>query len=83
MNDTSAEVSKIVVDHYRSITPAERWSAASSRFEMARKIVESSLPIGLMMEQRRLAIVRRLYGNELLEATLIAHAKYEYSTTSA
>jgi hypothetical protein len=59
------------------MTPEERWSAASSLFETARKIVESSLPSDLSMEQRRLAVIRRLYQNELPEAALVAHAKYQ------
>jgi len=81
MNDTSAAIAKVVVDRYRSMTPAERWLAASSLFETARKIVESSLPSGLTMEQRRLAVVRRLYTNELPEVALIAHARYVDSAT--
>jgi hypothetical protein len=76
MNDTSAAISKAVADRHRSMTPAERWLAASSLFETARKIVESSLPSGLALDQRRLAVARRLYQNELPEAALIAHAKF-------
>lgn len=83
MNDTSADICKIVADRYRLMTPEERWVAASSLFETARKIVESSLPSGLTMEQRRLAIVRRLYRNELPEAALIAHARHVDPVTSA
>jgi hypothetical protein len=81
MNDTSAAISKVVLDRHRSMTPAERWLAASSLFETARKIVESSLPNDLAMDQRRLAVVRRLYQNELPEAALIAHARYFDSAT--
>jgi hypothetical protein len=76
MNDTSAAISKIVSDRYRSMTPAERWLAASSLFESARKIVEASLPTELTAQQRRLAIIRRFYENELPEEALIAHARY-------
>ena len=76
MNDTSVAISEVVSDRYRSMTAAERWLAAASLFETARKIVASSLPSGLTMEQRRLAIIRRLYQDELPEAALIAHAKY-------
>jgi hypothetical protein len=47
MNDTPAAISKIIVERHRAMTPAERWSAASTLFEAARKIVESSLPSGL------------------------------------
>jgi hypothetical protein len=81
MNDTSAAISKVVDDRYRSMTPAERWAAASSLFETARKVVESSLPTGLTLEQRRLAVVRRLYKNELPEVALIAHARYVHAAT--
>ena len=81
MNDTSTAISKLVVDRYRSMTPAERWLAASSLFETARRIVESSLPSHLTLEQRRLAVVRRLYQNELPEVALIAHARYFNSAT--
>ncbi len=81
MNDTSAAISEVVSDRYRSMTPAERWLAASSLFETAR--VDSSLPSGLTMEQRRLAIIRRLYKNELPEAALIAHARYVHSAADA
>ena len=82
MNDTSAEISKLVVERHRQMTPAERWLAASSLFETARKIVESSLPSGLTVEQRRLAVVRRLYKDELPEVALIAHARYLDPATS-
>ena len=82
MNDTSAAISKVVVERYRSMTPAERWLAASSLFETARQIVESSLPSGLTIEQRRLAVARRLYKNELPEVALIAHAEYLHSSNS-
>jgi hypothetical protein len=81
MNDTPTTMSKVVLDRYRSMTPAERWLAASSLFETARKLVESSLPSDLTMEQRRLAVVRRLYKNELPEVALLAHAKYIDSAT--
>jgi hypothetical protein len=76
MNDSSAEILKVVSDRHRLMSPEERWLAASSLFEAARQIVESSLPSGLTPEQRRLAVARRLYQNELPEAALIAHARY-------
>jgi hypothetical protein len=82
VNDTSAEISKIVADRHRAMTPAERWLAASSMFQTACKVVEASLPKGLTLEQRRLAVVRRLYQNELPESALIAHARYFDSATS-
>jgi hypothetical protein len=81
MNDSSAEILGMVAERHRSMTPEERWLAASSLFETARKIVESSLPSGLTREERRLAVARRLYQNELPEAALIAHAKHVESGT--
>ena len=81
MNDSSAEILKIVAERHRSMTPEERCLAASSLFETARTIAESSLPSGLTPEERRLAVARRLYQNELPEAALIAHAKYVDSGT--
>ena len=80
MNDTSDAMAKIVTERYRSMTPAERWLAASSLFETARAVIQSSLPRSLTAEQRRLAVVRRLYNEELPEAALIAHAKYASAT---
>lgn len=67
----------IVADRHRTMTPAERWLAASSLFETARVIVESSLPFDLTLEQRRLAVARRFYAKELPEAALAAHARHE------
>ena len=75
-NDTSDAISKIVLERYRSMTAAERWLATSSLFETARAIIQSSLPSSLTTEQRRLAIVQRLYKGELPEEALIAHANY-------
>jgi hypothetical protein len=80
MNDTSDAIAKIVLDRYRSMTPAERWMAASSLFETARAIIQSSLPSSLTAEQRRLAVVQRLYNGELPEVALIAHANYAPAT---
>ena len=67
MNDTSEESAKIVRDRYRSMTPSERCMAASSLFDSARAIIESSLPTNLTAEQRRLAVAQRLYRGELPE----------------
>ena len=81
MNDTSAAVAQLVADRHRDMTPEERLHVAASLYETARTIVDSSLPQDLTREQRRLAIVRRLYGNELPEAALIAHAYYRPAMT--
>jgi hypothetical protein len=80
MNDTSDAIAKVVLERYRSMTPAERWLAAASLFETARAIIQSSLPSSLTAEQRRLAVARRLYNDELPESALIAHANYSSVT---
>jgi hypothetical protein len=76
MNDTSDAMAKVVSERYRSMTPAERWLAASSLFETARAIIRSSLPSSFTAEECRLAVVQRLYNGELPEVALIAHANY-------
>ena len=76
MNDTSAAVAQLVADRHRNMTPEERLHIAASLYETARAIVDSSLPQSLTREERRLAIARRFYGDELPEAALIAHAYY-------
>jgi hypothetical protein len=58
------------------MTPEERMRIAASMYETARAIVESSLPKELTLVQRRYAIVKRLYGDELPEAALTGHARY-------
>jgi hypothetical protein len=44
--------------------------------ETAGAIIESSLSPDLTIEERRLAVARRLYAEELSEAALTAHAKF-------
>jgi len=83
LSDTSAVAAKLVADRHRQMTPAQRCLAASSMFEIARAIVESSLPAHLTTEQRRLALVRRIYGAELPDAALAAHARYAVPTSPA
>lgn len=75
MNDTSAAVERLVRERHASMTPEERMRIAASMYETARAIIESSLPEGLTNEQRRYAVVKRLYGDELPEAAFVAHAR--------
>jgi hypothetical protein len=77
MNDTSAVVAMLVADRHRAMTADERWQVASSLFDTARAIVESSLPSDLTGPQRRAALARRLYGNELPEAAIAAFAAFQ------
>jgi hypothetical protein len=76
MNDTSDAIAKVVLAHYRSMTPSERCLVASSLYQTAREIIESSLPSDLTIEERRLTAIERLYKGELPEEALLAHANY-------
>ncbi len=76
MNDTSREMERMVTERYRLMTPDQRMRIASSMFETARAIVESSLPLNLTRRDRRLAFARRLYAGEMPEAALLAFAEW-------
>jgi hypothetical protein len=76
MKDTSPEMERIVRERYRQMSPDQRMRIASSLFETAREIVESSLPPNLSRKERRLAWARRLYTGELPEKALIAFADW-------
>ena len=77
MSDTSPKMERIVSERYRQMSADERVRIASSMFETARKIVESSLPAGMSRKERRLAWARRLYGGELPEKALVAFAEWK------
>lgn len=76
VSDTSPEIERMVAEHYQQMTPEERMKIASSMFETARAIVDSSLPATLTGRERRLALARRFYGDELPEAALVAFADW-------
>ncbi len=76
MNDTPDDIAALVAKRHRDMTPAERMRAAAASFEVARAIVESSLPRGLSRTARRLAVARRFYAGELPESALLAHARF-------
>jgi hypothetical protein len=76
VNDTSPKVAALVAERHRQMTSDERIRIASSMFDTARAIVESSLSPNLSRRERRLAYARRMYGDELPEAALIAFADW-------
>lgn len=76
MNDTSPRIAALVAERHRQMTSDERIRIASSMFDTARAIVESSLPSHLSRRERRLALAKRLYGDELPEAALVAFAEW-------
>jgi hypothetical protein len=72
--DTSPEFARIVAARYAAMSVQERYEIVSSMRQTAVAIIESSLPPGLTREQRRYAIAKRMYGDELPEAALWVHA---------
>ncbi|HEY3784685.1 MAG TPA: hypothetical protein VGL55_05345 [Steroidobacteraceae bacterium] len=76
MSDTSPQMERIVTERYRQMSPDQRMRIASSMFETARKIVESSLPADMSRRERRLAWARRFYQGELPEKALLAFAEW-------
>lgn len=76
MNDTDPKFAAMVAARHAAMTPLERLQALSSMFDTARAIVASSLPPGLTREERRYRIAKRIYGEELPDAALRAHARH-------
>ncbi len=76
MNDTSPQIEALVTGRYAAMTALERLQILSSMFDTARAIVASSLPPGLSREERRYQIAERIYGTDLPEAALRAHARH-------
>lgn len=82
MTDTTRAVEELVRGRHAGMTPDMRMRIASNLFDEARTIVEASLPAGLTGRARRLAFMRRLYGQELPEAAIQRFADYPQSTKS-
>ena len=74
---TSPEMDKMVAERYKLMTPDRRMRIASSMFETARAIIESSMPLNLTRRERRLALAKRLYAGELPDAALLAFAEWQ------
>lgn len=77
MNDTTPGFARMVAERHQAMTPEERLQAASDMFETARAIVDSSLPAEMPRYERRLALIRRIYGDELPAAAQEAFARFE------
>lgn len=77
MNDTAEKVAHMVAERYRSMTSDERVHIASGLYDTARAIVESSLPGEISDPERRLAVARRLYSEDLPDSVLVAYAYHQ------
>jgi hypothetical protein len=76
MKDTSANFSALVAERHAQMSADDRMQIASDLFDTARRIIESSLPQTLSRRDRRLAVARRLYGQEVSEAAVNAFADW-------
>lgn len=76
MNDTSPEVAAMVAARHAAMSVDERVRAAASMYEAARAIVEASIPVEIQGEERRYAVLKRFYGDEMPEAALRACARF-------
>lgn len=76
MNDTSADFARRMAAAHAAMTPEQRWRLASSMYDTARAIVDSSLPPALSRSERRAALARRIYRQELPESAIAAHARF-------
>lgn len=65
MTDTSPEVAQIVREKLMSRSAEERFLMGIEMFEVARAIVDASLPSELSAAERRQRRFQRLYGIEL------------------
>jgi|SRR5882724_9008538 len=77
MNDTSEKMAARIVERHRQMTPETRMRIASQMFDTARTIVESSLPANLSCRDRRLALIERLYKDELSPGAKLAFATFD------
>jgi hypothetical protein len=76
MNDTSPDVARRILERFDAMTLEERYALVVSMRRTAIALIASSLPSGLTREQRRYLLAKRMYGEELPEAALRAHANH-------
>lgn len=67
MNDTTAEIEKIMNEIWSKCSPQERTGIASAMFLSARKIILASMPKNLSEAGQKRYIYERTYGEPLPE----------------
>ncbi len=63
MDDTAADVRRLVRARYASLSGVERVAIGAQMFETARTIILASLPKGLTALEQRRCLCQRLYGS--------------------
>ncbi len=62
MNDTSAEITRLLNEKWKRRTPQERTKTASLMFVSARKIILATMPKNLSEAEQKRYIYERTYG---------------------
>jgi hypothetical protein len=65
MNDTSAEIEKMVREKLMSRSGVERMIMGARSFDAARKMILASFPAGLSADETRRRLFERVYGKPL------------------
>jgi hypothetical protein len=72
MNDTSPEIAEMVRVRLMALSGAERFVMGARMFEVARRMVLASFPVGLPEIERRRQLFARFYGEPLPDEALNA-----------
>lgn len=75
MKDTHLKIEAMVAARHAAMSVDERVRAATSMYDAARAIVEASIPADIVGADRRHAVLKRFYGDELPDAALRACAE--------
>ena len=65
MNDTPAEIERMMRDKLMARSGEERFVMGAQMFDSAREMVKASLSPGLSKAEQRRQLFKRLYGREL------------------
>lgn len=65
MNDTTPEIEEKVHEMMMALSGAERLVMGSAMFDMARRIVQASLPKDLSEPEMKSLLFERIYGQSL------------------
>ena len=72
MNDTSEKVAALVAARHAVMSADERVRAAAAMYEVARAIVDASIPEDVRGEERRYRVLKRFYADDMPDAALRA-----------
>jgi hypothetical protein len=76
MSDSSEAMLRIVRARHAAMSPLERMRAAAGLYDVAVRIVDSSIPDHVLGADRRYAVFKRIHGDSMPEDALRAAACY-------